>query len=216
VWETDRPERSGRAHWLVIESLGRAQGASLDDFDEVAPGPRDFGMRVDLERPGPPRVIDVVRGSDAQTLGLERGDSVLEADGRTIASNEELLQALQRYVMGTPLRVVVVRKARRVPLQAVLPAAVAERIFKRTRPSGRVELVRRGNAVLVQTRGVRRFTLLLSPDEFDFAQPVRVSVNGRPAFEGRIERSLETLLTWGARDDDRTMLFAAELRIELH
>jgi len=110
---------------------------------------------------------------------------------------------------------VVERKTRRVPLQAVLPAAVPERIFKRTRPSGRVELAKRGNAVEVRTRGVRRFTLLLSPDRFDLAQPVRVSVNGRPAFEGRIQRSLETLLMWAARDDDRTMLFGAELRLDL-
>ncbi len=67
----------------------------------------------------------------------------------------------------------------------------------------------------VRTRGVRRFKLLLSPDEFDFDQPVRVSVNGRTAFDGRVQRSVLTLLTWAARDNDRTMLFGAELRIDV-
>lgn len=216
TWETDQPARFGRAHWLVIETLGAVAGdATLEDFDEAGPGPRDFGMRVDLERPGAPRVSDVVRGSDAQKLGLERGDVVVEADGHKIATSEQLLQALQGYALGTPLRVTVERKGARVPLSAVLQPPAPERLFKRTRPSGRVELQKRGNRVDVQSRGVRRFTLLLSPDRFDFDKPVTVVVNGRPAFEGRVERSVSTLLAWAARDDDPAMLFGAELRISL-
>jgi hypothetical protein len=33
-------------------------------------------------------------------------------------------------------------------------------------------------------------------------------------FDGRVEPSLATLLKWAARDNDRTMLFAAELHIK--
>ena len=85
----------------------------------------------------------------------------------------------------------------------------------RTGKSGRVDLIREGNTVTATTRGVREFTLLLSPDQFDFDKPVRVVVNGRVAFDGRVERSVETLTKWSARDHDRTMLFAAELKIRL-
>ena len=42
---------------------------------------------------------------------------------------------------------------------------------------------------------------------------VKVIVNGRTAFEGRVERSVKTLLQWAAHDNDRTMLYGAELRI---
>jgi hypothetical protein len=42
---------------------------------------------------------------------------------------------------------------------------------------------------------------------------VKVTVNGRVAFDGRVERSLATLMKWAARDNDRTMLFGAEIRI---
>jgi hypothetical protein len=87
-------------------------------------------------------------------------------------------------------------------------------MFEHTRPSGRVDLVRTGNTVTATTRGVAEFTLLISPDAFDLAQPVSVIVNGRTAFEGRVDASLTTLLKWAARDNDRTMLFAAELRIK--
>lgn len=88
-------------------------------------------------------------------------------------------------------------------------------IFSRSGPSGRVDLVRRGNVVEALTTGVRTFTILLSPNKFDFSQPVTVTVNGRVALQKRVEPSVATLLKWAARDHDRTALFGAELRIEV-
>ena len=86
-------------------------------------------------------------------------------------------------------------------------------LFARQRPSGRVDLERAGNTVRVRAGGVSEFTLLLSPEAFDFASPVVVVVNGRTAAEQRVEASLATLLKWAARDNDRTMLFGAELHV---
>jgi hypothetical protein len=39
--------------------------------------------------------------------------------------------------------------------------------------------------------------------------------NGRVAFEGKVEKSVATLLKWAGHDNDRTMLFGAELKIEV-
>jgi hypothetical protein len=86
-------------------------------------------------------------------------------------------------------------------------------VFRHGR-SGRVDLTRSGNSVLASTRGVKEFTLLLSPGRFDFEKNVNVVVNGRLAFDGRVERSVATLMKWAARDNDRTMLFAAEVKIK--
>jgi predicted esterase len=88
-------------------------------------------------------------------------------------------------------------------------------LFTRPRRPGRVDLVRTGNTVDATTRGVASFSLLLSPEKFDFNQPIKVLANGRTVFEGRVERNLKTLLKWAARDNDRTMLYAAELKIKL-
>jgi len=74
--------------------------------------------------------------------------------------------------------------------------------------------VRSGNAVQATTKGVGSFTLLLSPDKFDFSQPVKVTANGREVFNTRVQPSVETLLKWAARDNDRTMLYAAEIKIK--
>ncbi|OFV90333.1 MAG: hypothetical protein A3G76_12995 [Acidobacteria bacterium RIFCSPLOWO2_12_FULL_65_11] len=89
----------------------------------------------------------------------------------------------------------------------------SQTLFDRRRPSGRVDLTRAGNLVKANSRGVAEFTLLLSPEVFDFSKPVRVETNGRLAFEGLVERSVATLATWAARDNDRTMLFGAELHV---
>jgi hypothetical protein len=79
--------------------------------------------------------------------------------------------------------------------------------------SGRVDLTRRGNTVTALTRGVKELTLLLSPDQFDFTHNVVVQVNGRTVFDARVEKSVDTLRKWASRDNDRAMLFAAEIRI---
>ena len=88
-------------------------------------------------------------------------------------------------------------------------------LFRHHAKSGRVDLERNGNNVAALTRGVSEFSLLLSPDQFDFSQPVKITTNGHVAFEGRIETNVATLMKWAARDNDRTMLFGAELRIKV-
>ena len=86
-------------------------------------------------------------------------------------------------------------------------------LFARRRPAGRVDVTRDGNHFEVKTRGVSAFTLLLSDDVVDFDKPVQVTVNGHGAHSGIVNRDVATLARWAARDNDRTMLYAAELKI---
>jgi predicted esterase len=85
--------------------------------------------------------------------------------------------------------------------------------FIHDQPSGRVDIARTGNAFDAHTRGVREFSILLSPDIVDFSRPVTVTVNGKPVFQGVVKKDVATLLAWAARDNDRTMLYAAEIKI---
>ncbi len=86
-------------------------------------------------------------------------------------------------------------------------------LYDRTRPSGRVDAVRTGNRFVLSTRFVRELTLLLHAEDIDFAKDVEVSVNGRTVFAGKVARDVSTLTRWAAKDDDRTLLYGAELRI---
>jgi hypothetical protein len=86
-------------------------------------------------------------------------------------------------------------------------------VFNHRRPSGRVDIAREGNTFVTRTRGVRQFTILLSPDAVDLTQPIVVHVNGQKVFDGIVKRDPAVLLRWAARDNDRTRLYAAELSI---
>jgi hypothetical protein len=92
-------------------------------------------------------------------------------------------------------------------------AKESNQLFNEAKNAGRVDLVRSGNTVQASTKGVAAFTLLLSPEKFDFNQPVKVIANGREIFNARVPRSVKTLMTWAARDNDRTMLYGAELTL---
>jgi predicted esterase len=88
-------------------------------------------------------------------------------------------------------------------------------VFPHRRPSGRVDVVRSGNAFEARTRGVKRFALLLSPDVVDFGRPVTISVNGRRAFEGMVARDRAVLRKWADRDEDRQVLYGAEIEVKV-
>lgn len=81
--------------------------------------------------------------------------------------------------------------------------------------AGRVDVIREGNSIQAISDGVASFRLLLSPEVIDFERPVTVTVNNVIKFQGLLEPDLETLLRWAAADNDRKMLYGAELLIEL-
>jgi hypothetical protein len=144
------------------------------------------------------------------TLSWEASD--LEAAGRAHWLVIDELGETEKGV-GYPTPFSDVNELEAAPNRPFDSAQGRRLMFEHKHRSGRVDLARTGNLVQATTAGVRRFTLLLSPDQFDFTQPLRVTVNGRTAFEGRVEPSTKTLLKWAARDNDRTMLFGAEIVI---
>ena len=78
-----------------------------------------------------------------------------------------------------------------------------------------VKAEREGNRFSVDATAVAGFSLLLNPEEVDFAQPVVVEVNGAIVHEGMVQPSAETLLRWLRQTLDRRALVTAELNISL-
>ena len=85
--------------------------------------------------------------------------------------------------------------------------------FRHSKRSGRVDIRRNGNTFDAVVRDVAAFTLLLSPDAIDFGTPVVVTVNGRQVSSGAARKDPVVMARWAARDNDRTSIYAAELRI---
>lgn len=85
--------------------------------------------------------------------------------------------------------------------------------FQHTRRSGRVDIRRKGNTFDAMVRDVASFSLLLSPDAIDFSRPVVVTVNGKQVHNAAVRKDPVTMMRWAARDNDRTVLYGAELKI---
>ena len=224
VWETESTERFNRAHWLVITELGSVDGeASFDDFNEIASSPPSVPIgfnQLGLLEGGGIVLIDIVAGSIAETAGVRAGDVLVGVNGRAVATVDDLREAVQAPRDDPGLDVEIEREGERLAFVLTppddVPAGPARIAFPRPDPTGRVELLRNGNEIRAATRGVRRYTLLLSPEQFDFQQPIRVLTNDEVSFEGVVEPDPAALLRWAARDRDRTMLFGAELDVAVH
>jgi poly(3-hydroxybutyrate) depolymerase len=216
TWESDLTAGTNRAHWLVIDRLAKpkADATLLPDLNDLVTAPLpNFGIRSVGTR-----VTSVVSGSNADSFGIEPDDVILKINARIIPSGVDILDLLSTYDPGTKMVIVVSRQNEPFELQGVFNPVATPRvvpIFAHRRPSGRVDLVRDGNTVTATTRAVEAFTLLLSPDAFDFSKPVKVVADGKTVFDGRVTKSLPALMKWAARDNDRTLLFAAEVAVKL-
>ncbi len=188
---------------------------TLPDLNDYSPPPQlDLGLKLNgttVER--------LAGGSVFHRIGLREGDVIVGVGNVAVGAAADFVTALQRHPLKAPIQLTVRRGGRDVQLSGLfepdevrLPAAP---LFKHGAKSGRVDLVRTGNTVGLTTRGVSELTLLVSPDQFDFAAPLKVTANGQVAFEGRLEKSVATLLKWSARYNDRAMLFGAELKIKV-
>jgi hypothetical protein len=218
TWETAETAVHNRAHWLIIDKLGAERGdattlADLNDM-EMPPAP-DFGARTIGMR-----VNRVMPGTSADRIGLRVGDAVVRLNGKTMPGGVDLADALEDVEPGSAIELLVSRNNLPVELSGKYEPQMAvpppRHLFSRASGSGRVDLTRAGNVVTATARGVAAFTLLLSPDQFDFAKPVKVVANGRTVFNGKVQKDLRTLLKYAAIDNDRTMLFGAELHIDLN
>jgi predicted esterase len=217
TWETNDVAAHNRAHWLAIDALAPVKGeaAPLEDVNNmIGPPAPDFGIRSVGYR-----INRVIPGSNADRIGLKAGDALVRLNDETVRVNADVSEVFEDIKPGSDITLLVARNNAPVELagkydpQIVTPAP--RQLFDRSVASGRVDLLRSGNTVTASTRGVGAFTLLLSPDQFDFAKPITVVANGRKVFDGKVQTDLRTLLKWAARDNDRTMLFAAELHVAL-
>ena len=223
TWETESADRFGRAHWVRIDEVGPVAGeASLEDFNTVTPRARRAPLGINMlgelqNRPGL-RIFDVGPRSIAEMSGIENSDVIVSIDGQPTPTVGDFKEAIIGFAPGDTLPITIERDGEELELALAYPADPTEGArpaFGHSEYSGRVELERRGNTVRAATEGVSRYTLLVSPDQFDLSRPIRVVTNGVTSFVGMVDQDVRTLLRWAAADQDRTMLFAAEIPIEV-
>ena len=219
-WETETTDRYNRAHWLVIDELGAVEGEpNLESHNTIVdPTQLNLGINMLGVMDGGLKLIEIGGDSIASAAGLQSDDNLIGIEGEFNPSVEDLSQALQGFAPGQQIPILVQRGGEELELALVYPEQAAPQsreAFPQSGPSGRVELDQQRNQVTASTRGVTRFTLLLSPDQFDFTQPITVVTNGVTVFADVVEPDVELLLRWAAIDQDRTAMYGAELSIDV-
>jgi dienelactone hydrolase len=212
-WQSDGTTAAARAHWLLIDTLAPHSAApSLPDLNERPAGSEtNIGLRSDGMT-----ITGVEAGSTAAIMGLRPGDTVTAVNGRELPAGVSLNDYLAIFEVGDVLTLTLQRAGTSLEVEGNYLPRTRPRItpvFSPPPQHGRVDAVRDGNTITLTTRGVKQTTLLLSPDAIDFSKPVSVLANGRSVFQGRVRKDLKTLLTWAARDNDRTMLYGAALQV---
>ena len=220
-WETESVELFNRAHWLMIDELGPARGESeLESFNTLTRRIPDAQLGIstvgELVDGSGLQLLEVGEGSIVAMAGIEPDDVIETVSGQPTPTPDALREALIGFGPGDALAVSVRRDTELLDVTLEYPttyATQARSAFRRDSATGRVDVIRDGNTVTARTQGVRTYTLLLSPDQFDFTQPIRVVTNGIVSHDGIIRPEVGTLLRWAATDQDRSLLFGAELRV---
>jgi len=223
TWESEDTEEFNRAHWLIIKELGFVEGESqlelLNTLTRRVPdaqlGISTVGELVD--EPGL-QLFDVGDDSIISQAGIRPDDIVVEVAGQAISTPDSLRQALVNFAPGDELPISVRRDVELLDLTLRYPMTFVTQTrsaFRHDQSSGRVELRREGNIVIVMTQGVRQFNLLLSPDQFDLSRPIQVVTNGVVSHDALVVPDVGTLLRWASVDQDQSLLFGVELEIRV-
>lgn len=222
-WESESVERFNRVHWLVINGLGSVEGESeLEPFNTLTRRVPDAQLGIstvgELVDGSGLKLLDVGANSIVDAAGIEPEDVVVTVTGQPTPTPDALRDALIGFGPGDELPITIRRDREVLELTLRYPTTFvtqARPAFQDDAPSGRVDLSRDGNTVIARTRGVRRYTVLLSPDQFDFSTPIQVVTNGVVSHDGLVRPDVETLLRWASVDRDHSLLFGAELQIEV-
>jgi len=175
-----------------------------------------IGFNHDDTFAGPGILVgNVVDGTAASKIGLKVDDVIVGAAGFEIAGMNDLYMYKETLNRGAPISLEVLRDGKSVILKGELPPVENYNLFKRDRPSARVEARYLGNRVELTASRLAAFTVFVSPDMFNLDEPIVITVNGGEVWNAKVEPDLEYMLKSYVKNWDRKALYVAEINVEL-
>ncbi|HEY1784473.1 MAG TPA: PDZ domain-containing protein [Pirellulales bacterium] len=104
-----------RAPVALAQSAGR-----LAPVSNSKPAPMKLGVTFTAHSMLGALVMDVQPGSPAAKAGLQPGDRILEANGRTISGAEDAVRLVNQLGLNSPLHMLISREGRRRVLETTL------------------------------------------------------------------------------------------------
>ncbi len=218
VWETAGKE-FGRCRWFAIDEVTRDEAAPWhQDHNAALVSDRiTVGFQPDWDYEGAGVLIDLVVEGDypAQNMGLLAGDVIVGADAMDVPDMDALNEWKGTIERGDDFTLTVERDGENVTLFGAMPPPENHFIFKRDRPSALARASYSANRVDVDVSRVGAFRVVVHPDMFRLDEDVVIAVGGEVVYDAPVEPDLEYLLGNFLENRDRTLLFVAELAIDL-
>mgnify|MGYP006280000459 CR=1 FL=1 len=218
VWETADAD-FGACRWLAIDRVVNAEPAPwhVDHNVGLVDDRVTIGFHPDYEaETDGVLVASVVEGDyPANEMGLLAGDVIVDADGMSLTTVEDLDAWKATVSRGDEFVMTVERDGERVELSGALPDISNYLLFKRDRPSGMVRALASANLVDLETSRVGRLRVLVHPGMFNLDEPITVVADGDTAFHGVVEPSVAYMLEASLENRDRELIYVAEIPVDL-
>ncbi len=216
TWESASSE-FGRCDWLHITSVLASDpepwhidhnSTLVSDRITIGFGPTEF------EGPGV-KVGAVVDDSAAAGMGLLEGDIIIRGDAIETPDMESLGAFKNTLSRGSAFELGVLRDGQELQLQGQIPSIENYFLFKRERPSARINATFAANRFDVTGSRVGSFSLYIHPEMVRMDRPVVVTFNGEVVFDSLVEPDLGFMLGNYLDLRDPWQLFVGEIKIEV-
>ena len=217
-WTTHDAKLHGRAAWVrILEIANRTDDPFATEKDMTFPlgqagPPRPaLGIQIDQQFAGPGvKIVLVSEGSGAEEAGVKAGDVIVKANDADVKTFPDLRAVLAKAKEGDTVKLGIERGKESVEINC--PFRAVKVAIAKVPPAGRIRATRKGNAITVLANRIAKFEILVSPDAFDLDKEIVVTVNGKPAFKGKVSADGGVLLDEvRARHGDATVAYVARV-----
>ena len=170
-----------------------------------------FELReIDLPEVGEDEVLVRV-----QAAGLHAGDVIVRSDDARMDSLPDLNDWKDTVERGDEFEMAVLREGEEVVLRGELPEPSAYLIFKRDVPSSAIRASFAANHLTVETSRVGAFRVLVHPDMVTLGQNLVIEVDGEVVFDEVVQPDIGFMLENYIENRDRSLLYVAEVAVDL-
>jgi predicted esterase len=217
VWETGDPERFGLCRWLRIDAVSDAPRAPWheDHNATVAEDRVTIGFNHAEHEGEGVKVAKVIEGTFAEKAGLAAGDVIVRMNGAHVRNLDDLNAAKAKVARGDPVELVVLRDGEETTLAGNLPPVERYWILHRERRSALARATFSANRVVVEASRIGALRVLVHPALVNLDERLVVTVNGEKLFDDYVEPDAEYLVRNYLENRDRTLLWVAEVRVEV-
>ena len=218
VWEAGSTD-FGECRWLAIDRITTDEPATWHRDHNVAltDDRVTIGFQPDYDFEGLGVRVDILSDGDypARNVGLKAGDVIVRADAARVDSLPDLDQWKGTVERGDAFEMTVLRDDERIVLRGELPEAAGYLLFKRDVPSAMIRADFAANRLEVETSRVGAFRTLVHPDMIVLDQNLVIEVNGEIVFDDIVQPDLEFLIEGYLKNRDRSLLYVAEVVVDL-